>query len=76
MLGKVLSRAVLGVDAYPLPSISTVGLPDVAVKESREGVKPAVKSRTSIYRFDPLFIDIYRSPPGRPCHDKKAIFAA
>ena len=52
MLAKVLSSAVLGVDAYlvdvevdialGLPSFATVGLPDVAVKESRDRVKAAI----------------------------------
>src|SRR5574341_874395 len=54
MLAKVLSSAVLGIDAYlvdvevdiafGLPSFSTVGLPDVAVKESRDRVKAAIKN--------------------------------
>ena len=54
MLAKVLSSAVLGVDGYlvdvevdialGLPSFSTVGLPDVAVKESRDRVKAAIKN--------------------------------
>ena len=49
-----LSSAVLGVDAYMvevevdialgLPSFSTVGLPDLAVKESRDRVKAAIKN--------------------------------
>src|SRR3990172_5871148 len=53
MLAKVLSSAVLGIDAYivdvevdiafGLPSFATVGLPDVAVKESRDRVKAAIK---------------------------------
>ncbi len=52
MLAKALSSSVLGVDAYTvevevdiaagLPSFSTVGLPDQAVKESRDRVKAAV----------------------------------
>ena len=54
MLAKVLSSAVLGVDAYlvavevdialGLPTFNTVGLPDMAVKESRDRVKAAVKN--------------------------------
>jgi magnesium chelatase family protein len=50
----VLSSAVLGVDAYlvavevdialGLPTFNTVGLPDVAVKESRDRVKAAIKN--------------------------------
>jgi magnesium chelatase family protein len=54
MLAKVLSSAVLGVDAYVvavevdialgLPTFNTVGLPDAAVKESRDRVKAAIKN--------------------------------
>lgn len=54
MLAKVLSSAVLGIDAYlvevevdialGLPSFNTVGLPDVAVKESRDRVRAAIKN--------------------------------
>ncbi len=54
MLAKVFSSAVLGIDAYVvdvevdiafgLPSFSTVGLPDLAVKESRDRVKAAIKN--------------------------------
>lgn len=52
MLARVRSAAVLGVDAYPvevevdlsngLPSLSTVGLPQSAVKEGRERVHAAI----------------------------------
>ena len=55
MLSKVISAAVLGIDAYPvevevdiasrgLPFFSTVGLPDAAVKESKERVRAALKN--------------------------------
>jgi len=54
MLAKVLSSAVLGVDAYlvevevdiamGLPTFNTVGLPDATVKESRDRVKAAIKN--------------------------------
>ena len=55
MLAKVTSSAVLGIDAYPvevevdiasrgLPFFSTVGLPDAAVKESKERVRAALKN--------------------------------
>ena len=55
MLSKVISSAVLGIDAYPvevevdiasrgLPFFSTVGLPDTAVKESKERVRAALKN--------------------------------
>jgi len=55
MLARVLSGAVLGVDAYIVkveidiagggfPSFSTVGLPDSAVKESKDRVSAAIKN--------------------------------
>jgi magnesium chelatase family protein len=54
MLGKILSASVLGIDAYvvqveahldsQLPAFATVGLPDGAVKESKERVTAAIKN--------------------------------
>ncbi|MFA5074001.1 MAG: YifB family Mg chelatase-like AAA ATPase [Nitrospirota bacterium] len=55
MLAKIISSAVLGIDAYAvevevdiasrgLPYFSTVGLPDAAVKESKERVRAALKN--------------------------------
>ncbi|MGQ0793607.1 MAG: YifB family Mg chelatase-like AAA ATPase [Deltaproteobacteria bacterium] len=54
MIAKVLSSAVFGIDAYlvevevdiaaGLPQFSTVGLPEGAVKESKERVRAAVKN--------------------------------
>lgn len=54
MLGKVLSASVLGIDAYiveveahldsQLPAFATVGLPDGAVRESKERVTAAIKN--------------------------------
>lgn len=54
MVSKVRSCAVFGLDAYPievevdvtrgLPGFSMVGLPDTAVKESKERVKAAIKN--------------------------------
>lgn len=60
MLSRVLSSAVLGIDAYIVnveidiaergfPSFSTVGLPDIAVKESKDRVTAAIKN--SGFRF-------------------------
>ncbi|MFQ5804769.1 MAG: YifB family Mg chelatase-like AAA ATPase [Candidatus Methylomirabilales bacterium] len=70
MLAKVLSSAVLGVDAYlvdvevdialGLPSFSTVGLPDAAVKESRDRVKAAIKN--SGFDFPPRRITVNLAP--------------
>jgi len=54
MLAKLLSSSVIGVDAFlvdvevdsarGLPAFSTVGLPDNAVKESKDRVRSAVKN--------------------------------
>ncbi len=54
MLSRVLSATVLGISAYQvevevdiasgLPAFSTVGLPDGAVKESKDRVKSAIKN--------------------------------
>lgn len=55
MLAKILSGAVVGLDAVPvvvevdiaskgLPSFSIVGLPDKAVEESKERVRAAIKN--------------------------------
>jgi magnesium chelatase family protein len=54
MISKVLSSAVFGIDAYVVevevdiafgfPQFSTVGLPEGAVKESKERVKAAIKN--------------------------------
>jgi len=70
MLAKVLSSAVLGVDAYTvevevdialgLPSFSTVGLPDMAVKESRDRVKAAIKNCG--FDFPPRRITVNLAP--------------
>lgn len=54
MLAKVLSAALVGLDAHPvevevdigggLPQFSVVGLPDAIVKESRDRVRAALKN--------------------------------
>ncbi len=70
MLAKVLSGALIGVEAYPvevevdiaqgLPQFSTVGLPEGAVKESKDRVKSAIKN--SGYEFPPRRITINLAP--------------
>ncbi len=70
MLARVYSGAVLGIDSYivevevdiasGLPSFSTVGLPDGAVKESRERVRAAIKN--SGYSFPPEKITVNLAP--------------
>jgi magnesium chelatase family protein len=59
MLAKVISSAVLGVDAYlveveaditpALPAFVTVGLPDGAVREARERVASAIKNSDFLF---------------------------
>jgi magnesium chelatase family protein len=55
MVARILSAALMGIDAYivevetniegkTLPGFATVGLPDSAVKESRERVQSAIKN--------------------------------
>jgi magnesium chelatase family protein len=70
MLAKVLSSALLGIDACPvevevdisrgLPLFSTVGLPDNAVKESKDRVKSAIKN--SGYDFPSKKITVNLAP--------------
>ncbi|MBW2040272.1 MAG: ATP-binding protein [Deltaproteobacteria bacterium] len=70
MLAKVLSSAVLGIDGYivevevdisgGLPSFSTVGLPEGAVKESKDRVKAAIQN--SGYEFPPRRITVNLAP--------------
>jgi magnesium chelatase family protein len=59
MLAKVISSAVLGIDAYlveveadispQLPNFVTVGLPDGAVREARERVQAAIKNSDFLF---------------------------
>ncbi len=70
MLAKVTSGALIGIDAYPvevevdiaqgLPQFSTVGLPEGAVKESKDRVKSAIKN--SGYDFPTRRITINLAP--------------
>ncbi len=70
MLAKVLSSAVLGIDAYRvevevditsgLPTFTTVGLPETSVKESKERVKSAISN--SGYRFPDDRITVNLAP--------------
>jgi magnesium chelatase family protein len=70
VLAKVLSSAVLGIDAYRvevevdissgLPSFATVGLPEASVKESKERVKSAITN--SGYRFPDDRITVNLAP--------------
>jgi magnesium chelatase family protein len=70
MLAKVMSSAVIGIDAYivevevdiskGLPSFSTVGLPEGAVRESKERVKASIKN--SGYQFPSDRITVNLAP--------------
>ncbi|MBT8340814.1 MAG: ATP-dependent protease, partial [Desulfatitalea sp.] len=75
MLARVLSSAVIGVDAYVvevevdiargLPAFTTVGLPETAVKESRERVKAAIKNSGFRFSDDRITVNL------APAHIKK-----
>lgn len=70
MLATVLSSALLGIDAIPvdvevdiapgLPQFATVGLPDGAVKESKDRVKSALKNAG--YEFPSRRITVNLAP--------------
>src|SRR3989304_6350496 len=70
MLARVLSSTVYGIDAYVvevevdialgLPAFATVGLPEGAVKESKDRVKAAVKNCG--YEFPPRRITVNLAP--------------
>lgn len=68
MLARVLSSAVLGIDAYRvevevdiaqgLPTFTTVGLPEAAVKESRERVKSAISNSGYTFPADRITVNL------------------
>src|SRR5574337_1195628 len=69
MLAKVRSVAVFGIEAYLLdievyiargdmPYIAIVGLPDAAVKESRDRVKAAVNNSGYRFPYNPMTINL------------------
>ncbi len=74
MIAKILSGAVLGVDAYlvevevdvaqrGLPKFSIVGLPEEAVRESKERVKTAILNMG--YKFPSRRITVNLAPANR-----------
>ncbi len=75
MLAKVLSSAVIGIDAFlvevevdivsGLPNFTTVGLPETAVKESKERVKAAITNSGYDYPADRITVNL------APAHIKK-----
>jgi magnesium chelatase family protein len=68
MLAKVLSSAVIGIDAtivevevdisQGLPSFSTVGLPEGAVRESKERVKASIKNSGYHFPSDRITVNL------------------
>ncbi|MDX9834693.1 MAG: magnesium chelatase domain-containing protein, partial [Desulfobulbus sp.] len=70
MLARVISVAVAGVEgllvqvevdlAHGLPSFSTVGLPEGAVREAKDRVRAAI--RNSGYEFPPRRITVNLAP--------------
>jgi len=75
MLSKVISAATIGIEAMPieievditegLPKIIIVGLPDTAIKESRDRVKAAIKNSFFKYPSGKIIINL------APCDIKK-----
>ena len=70
MIVKAISSTVIGIDSHPvtvevdlaagLPLFSTVGLPDVAVRESKDRIKAAVKN--SGYPFPGHHVTVNLAP--------------
>jgi magnesium chelatase family protein len=69
MLAKILSAALIGIDAHPvevevdiasrgLPHFSTVGLPDTAVKESKDRVKAALKNTGFVFPLKQITVNL------------------
>jgi len=68
VLANVLSSAVIGIDAYlvevevdimqGLPSFTTVGLPETAVKESKERVKSAIHNSGYTFPDDRITVNL------------------
>ena len=70
MIAKIYSSCVLGIDAYEvtvesdigggLPAFNIVGLPDTAIRESRDRIKAAI--RNSGFSFPPRKVTINLAP--------------
>lgn len=68
MIAKILSSAVIGIDAYlvevevdiaqGLPTFTTVGLPETAVKESKERVKSAINNSGYNFPADRITVNL------------------
>ena len=70
MIVKIISSTIIGIDAHPvdveidispgLPQFSTVGLPDMVVRESRDRIKAAIKN--SGYAFPRTHVTVNLAP--------------
>jgi magnesium chelatase family protein len=69
MLSKVVSASIVGIDAYPvevevdiasrgLPHFSMVGLPDTAVKESKDRVRAALKNIGFLFPLKQITVNL------------------
>ena len=68
MIARILSSAVIGIDAYivevevdisqGLPAFSTVGLPEGAVRESKERVKTSIKNSGYHFPADRITVNL------------------
>ncbi len=68
MLFKTFSAAVFGIDAYPVevevdisagqPNFTTVGLPDAAVRESRDRIRSAIKNCGLEFPFQAITVNL------------------
>jgi len=68
MLSNIKSAALLGIDAYPvevevdispgLPTFQTVGLPDAAVKESKDRVKSAITNSQFAFPIQRITVNL------------------
>ena len=68
MLAKVLSSAVIGIDAYlvevevditqGLPTFTTVGLPEASVKESKERVRSAINNSGYSFPVEKITVNL------------------
>jgi magnesium chelatase family protein len=69
MLSKILSSALIGIEAHPvevevditskgLPHFSMVGLPDTAVKESRDRVRAALKNTGFVFPLKQVTVNL------------------
>jgi len=68
VLARVISSAVIGIDAYlvevevditrGLPTFTTVGLPEAAVKESKERVKSAISNSGYTFPDDRITVNL------------------